>query len=184
MTQINRLRRKEKELVRAGQWEHADLLQYTRELLSALDDEFFPSGYLEKILEIAELERHSIRNERVAVLCKSHQGIYSVEAELRKRYEKQIGVIVLDQGDGHFTLRQADPFLPKNLSELYLLLNERDPNVQDATSEKNRWGGASDIGGSPRETGSGLSGHDVMQAVLRLFGDGGWLKKLVRRLSS
>jgi hypothetical protein len=71
------------------------------------------------------------------------------------------------------TLRQVDPFLPSNLDEIYPVLNARDPNVPPGSDDC--WGGADDIGGSPRLRGSGLTGPEVLRIISELFGepDGG-----------
>ncbi|MCK5798325.1 MAG: hypothetical protein KAI47_14130 [Deltaproteobacteria bacterium] len=55
--------------------------------------------------------------------------------------------------------------------------------AEDDMSTGNRWGGASDIGGSPRATGSALSGEDVLQCVGDVFSGGGWLRRVVRKIT-
>jgi hypothetical protein len=50
--------------------------------------------------------------------------------------------------------------------------------------DHNRWGGATDIGGSPRKTGTGLEGEEILRTVGQVFGGDGWFKRLVKRLRS
>jgi hypothetical protein len=66
------------------------------------------------------------------------------------------------------TLLQVDPFMHKSLNELYPILNKRDPNAD--TARGNVWGGSAEIGGSPRKTGTALSGHEVLKCIAELFG--------------
>ena len=63
--------------------------------------------------------------------------------------------------------RLVDAFLPKNLNDVYPALNNKDPFVD--VSDGNVWGGSGDIGGSPRKSGSGLSGRDVLGVVAEVL---------------
>src|SRR5262249_10695875 len=148
---IDRLLTRERALKATGDWAHCDGLDYARELLVLLDRELYPAEQLEGLLtqELIEVARAVVQQHKIALLCRSRLGIYAVEKDLEARYPKQLAVVVLDQGDGRFTLRQLDRFLTRTLDDAYSLLNIEDPAVVD---EENRWGGSADIGGSPRRS--------------------------------
>ncbi len=177
---IDRLLEAERALKSAGRWQSIDFVQYTLELLEAIDELLFPAGFLDELLEIEELGRIPLRNQKVAVLCRSGQGIYAVETALKTRLDKQLGLIVLDLGEGRFTLRQVDPFLDQDLTPLYKALNRKDERADKEGD--NRWGGSSDIGGSPRKTGSALSGPQILDSVHKLHGrKKSWFGRLFKR---
>ncbi|MCA9666294.1 MAG: hypothetical protein KC503_11925 [Myxococcales bacterium] len=181
--QIDLIVAREQSVKSTGSWGTIDLVEYSRRMLGALDQVLYPPGYLDRALEIAELARaHIDKKRRVALLCRSRQGIYAVERELKQRHDKELALIVLDNGEGRFTVRQVDSFLQKDLTHLYAALNERDPNVE--ADGDNRWGGSGDIGGSPRRTGTSLSGEEILQVAQAVYGGGGWFKRLVSRLKS
>jgi len=168
LRRIERLIEAEKALKGAGRWQAIDFVQYSLELLEAIDELLFPAGYLDELLEIEELARVPLRNQKVAILCRSQQGIYAVEAALKTRLDKQLGIILLDLGEGRYTVRQVDPFLDQDLNALYRALNKKDQRV-DLEGE-NIWGGSNDIGGSPRKTGTALSSEEILQVVQKHYG--------------
>lgn len=179
---LDALMAEERKLKSAGAWDTMDWFQYMADLLEAVDRLVYPEGHLDRLLEVEELERVTLKGQKMAVLCRSEEGIYGVEAQLKHRYGKQLGVIVLDLGNGKFTLRQVDPFLDQGLTGVFELLNSKDPRCKD-NGRENHWGGSDDIGGAPRKTGSGLSGEQVLAAVQAVYGDNGtWWSRLVGRL--
>lgn len=179
---IDRLLEQEKSLKSSGEWTSIDEVHYSRDMLEAIDRLLFPDGYLNELLEIEELSRVPIRGQKMAVLCRSHQGIYAVEAALKARYEKQVGIIVLDLGEGRFTLRQVDAFLDRDLTALYQELNAKDLRARQGGETDNLWGGSADIGGSPRKTGSALSGEQILKILQKVYGkENGWIGRLLRR---
>jgi hypothetical protein len=177
---VDALLEEERELKATGEWKATDPLAYTGRLLHRLDELFIPREHLTELLsaETIEMARAPIQQRKLAVLCRSQRGIYEVESELKERHDKRVGVVVLDQGGGHFTLRQCDPFLTRNLEHLYRLLNREDAHSRDG----NRWGGSAEIGGSPRETGSGLDGSSILALVAEEYAGGGTLARLWRRI--
>jgi hypothetical protein len=179
---IDSLLVQERSLKASSAWAGIDLLQYTHELLDSLDSVLFPAGHLARLLQVEELQRVPLQNGRLAVLCRSNQGIYHVETELKQRHEKAVAIIVLELGEGRFTLRRVDPFLDQSLRSLYDLLNQKDPRATRDGGEENLWGGSDEIGGSPRRTGSGLSGEEVLRLVQQVFGKRrSWLGRMLRR---
>lgn len=191
---IDALRAKEQQLRTAGSWAMVDVVAHTVELLDALDRMLYSEEQLGALLDIVEVAQVPIERKRSsAVLCRSNLGIYAVETRLRQRHEGKVGVIVLDSGNGRFTLRQLDSFLQRNLADVYPLLNERDERVQAAVApeapasgeredNENRWGGSEEIGGSPRGTGTALTGEEILDAVQQAYGGSTWLHRIVRRI--
>ena len=160
---ILELRGSEIRLKANDEWERVDFPAHTLSVLEHLDDELLDPGLLRR----ARHDQVRLRTRKLAILCASRDGIYEVETQLRHRYQDELGLIILDRGSGHITIRQVDPFLPNNLTELYPLLNARDPRVKPESED--RWGGAEDIGGSPRIRGTGLSAREVLSVVSELF---------------
>ncbi|MFH1130839.1 MAG: hypothetical protein V1754_05850 [Pseudomonadota bacterium] len=180
--EIDALLAEEKRLKSTGEWQTSYLIEYCRTTFESLDQLLFPKGQLDKLLEFTELGRETIYGKKTAMLVQSQQGIYLVEQELKERYGKKMGIIILDKGGGQFTIRQLDPFFPKSLNQLYPVLNREDPKAQSVSGSENLWGGSDDIGGSPRQTGSGLSGKEILLLVRKVFGEKRWIKRLFRRL--
>lgn len=181
-TRIDHLRGPELQHKAAGAWQTIDFREHTCQLLEQLDAMLYPEGYLDQLVSIQELSWMPLKERKLAVLCESTRGIYEVEAQLKQRFGKQLGLVVLDVGAGKFTLRQVDPFLPHNLCDVYKRLNKQDPKTHQSNGEDNLWGGSDEIGGSPRRTGSALSGSDILRELQRVYRDrGGWFKRLFRR---
>jgi hypothetical protein len=164
---LEQLRVRELALKAADEWQDDRMLSYVKEQYDHLDQLLpLPEGAPEAPPSDAQLV--DVRMPKRVALVRSRVGIYEVEADLRRRYGTSVGIIVLDAGGGTMTLLQVDPFLPTSLDQLYPVLNQRDPKA-DADSG-NLWGGSSGIGGSPRVTGTGLSGSEVLRIVSGLYG--------------
>ncbi len=176
--EIDLLSTDERRLKASGEWTTIDLVEYARGMLDAIDRLLVPEEQLDELLstELIEVGRAVLPHNKIALLCRSGRGIYAVESDLKARYERQLGVIILDQGDGRFTLRQVDPFLTKNLQALYELLNDEDANVHD----DNTWGGSTDIGGSPRDGGSALTGEEILVLLGDCYAERTWWSRLWR----
>jgi hypothetical protein len=153
---------------RSGVWDEIDLLQFVARQLYAIDRAFFPPGHFADFNHVDELARVPIGADRVAIACRSDRGVYELETDLKKVYGRRLGVVVLDKGRGSFTLRLVDRFLPATLEAAYDRLNLADPAV-NAGDPGNRWGGAADIGGSPRKTGSRLTAGEVADLLRTAF---------------
>lgn len=177
---IDGLMARERELKSSGRWHGADWMEYTADTLEAVDRLLLPDAIRDELLEMQETARVAI-GDRMAVLIRSTQGIYEVEARLKERFGNTLGVIVLDLGEGRFTLRQVDTFLAKDLEAVYKVLNKRDPKAVRDRKKPNLWGGSANIGGAPRATGSGLSGEEILAVIRDVMGPRpGFLKRLWR----
>lgn len=182
---IDGLRELENKYKAAGEWQTIDFHQYSCNLLHELDRALFLPEQLAQLVQINEVTRRPLRRNKFAILCRSRDGIYQVERLLKQRYGKQLGVIVLDQGNGRFTLRQIDPFLQRSLHDVYPQLNEREANNSASAEPDNHWGGSDIIGGSPRKAGSNLQGEEILRIVQRVYGaERGWFRRLMRRVTS
>jgi hypothetical protein len=178
---LDLLMRRERELKSSGQWLSTDWVAYTRDLMEALDRLAFSPEALAELTDIQEDGRVAL-GERMALLLRSNDGIYAVEARLKDRYDRYLGVIVLDEGADRFTLRQVDSFLKKDLSAVYRVLNRQDPRARTDGDPPNLWGGSGSIGGAPRVTGSGLAGDEILAVLRDVLGprESLWLRVLKR----
>jgi membrane protease YdiL (CAAX protease family) len=162
---MERLRDCERGLRAAGRWEKVDLLEYTRERLEQIDALVYPQDAFADLIEIEELGRVALEGGSVALACRAHVGIYEVERQLARFHGPRLGLLVLRQREGVYTLRQTDPALPGRLEALYAHLNRIDPAARARQADR-RWGGSDEIGGSPRSGGSKLT-HDAVLAACR-----------------
>lgn len=163
---IDKLRAPERKLRKKGGWDAIDPLEFSLAQLDRLDAALFPRG-LPRISAVQPEDQRRLPSRKVAVLVRSKAGIYEVEEALRDQYQGELAAIVLDSGNARMTLRLVDAFMPKNLNDVYGELNARDPQVHEG--DGNVWGGGDDIGGSPRKSGTGLSGQEVLEVVSAVF---------------
>lgn len=168
--QVDRLMAAELEVKKTGRWTEIDFADYACEHLERIDAELLPHSAVDELLELEELGRATLFNDRIAVLLESSLGIYAVEERLKERYGAALGVIVLRIGEDRYTLRLSDAFLPKDLEAVYDALNRADPRARKRGKNPNVWGGSTDIGGSPRETGTGLDGQAILDVVADVLG--------------
>ncbi len=163
MRVIDRLRSEELELKKAGEWTKTDFLAYTNGILRKLDQFLIKLGELGDFKGVEELGRIELTNNRIALVVASDLGIYELEPHLTKLYGNRLGWVALRRGENDYTLRQMDLFMPVNLEDVYQRLNFMDPAVKGRMGV-NRWGGSGDIGGSPRDGGTGLSPGEIVSA--------------------
>lgn len=162
---INALRVDELALKGQGVWGDTDLLEFTHATLRKIDDLVYSPGDFEGMREVEELARVRISPQRLAVACQSDVGIYEVEEQLKEVHGDRLGMVILQKDERTYTLRQVDPFLPSNLDGVYDRLNLLD----GAVTGNQRWGGSSDIGGSPRGVGTDLGINEIMDICRWVF---------------
>ncbi|MGD8846938.1 MAG: CPBP family glutamic-type intramembrane protease, partial [Desulfobacteraceae bacterium] len=160
---IDHLRSDEVGLKKEGRWGHTDFLIYTASILHKIDQIFYKPGDFADFKGIGELARIDLSDQRIAAVVEADMGIYEIEPHLNKIYGNRLGVVFLKTGSNTFTVRQMDLFMPITLDEIYDRLNFADPAVKCRT-QNNKWGGAADIGGSPREAGTKLSPAEICLA--------------------
>jgi hypothetical protein len=160
---LERLRSREAELKKEERWQEIDFLEYTADILRAIDGTIYSSRHFEKEVEVEELARAVICDNQLAIVCRSDRGIYELEPHLRRLHGKRLGVIILQKDPNTYTLRQVNPFLPATLDRAYEQLNLMDPSAGGRRSG-NRWGGSGEIGGSPRATGTALTPQQIAEA--------------------
>ncbi len=165
---LERLRSREVELKKEGKWQEIDFLEYTAELLRAIDAMIYSSHHFEGVVDVEELARAAIGENQLAIVCRSDMGIYELEPHLRRLHGKRLGVIILQKDPKTYTLRQVDTFLPGSLDRAYERLNLIDPSAGSRRSG-NRWGGSGEIGGSPRSTGTTLTPKQIAQAFAKAY---------------
>jgi hypothetical protein len=174
---MSRLRDRERSLKSGKGWQRVDLLEYVRERLTQIDSIVYPSAIFEGIVDIEELGRVEIGEGSVALACRTHAGIYEIERELRRLHGPRLGLIVLKQPSGVYTLRQVNPSLPGGLDRVYAHLNLIDAGAGSVRSG-NRWGGSGEIGGSPRRSGSKLSTSQVLDVCGHAFAPASFGRRL------
>lgn len=159
---IDHLRSDELVLKKEGRWGHIDLLTYSASILQKIDQIFYKPSDFADFKGIEELARVELTDQRIATVVEADMGIYEIEPHLNKLYGNRLGVVFLKKGSESYTVRQMDLFMPITLEDVYERLNFMDPAVKCRT-QNNKWGGAADIGGSPRETGTRLSPSEIAQ---------------------
>ncbi len=165
---IGELHDEEIGIKKKGMWTKIDFPDYIQSVLYRIDRMVFDADAFTDFQTVEELMRVQLTSDRDAVLCRSKLGVYELEKHLGKLYGDSIGILVLEKASGVFTLRQTDMFLHSNMEKVYPLLNTLDPAVNGFRKE-NFWNGAGDIGGSPRVSGSGLSGAEIITAIQEAF---------------
>ena len=160
---IDHLRKGEIQLKKDGLWEETEFPEYTATILHKIDRIIYKSTEFSDFKGIKELARVDLTDDRIVVVVEADTGIYEIEPHLNKLYGNRLGLVVLQRSPGSYTLRQMDLFMPGDLEPVYERLNFLDSSVK-CRSENNRWGGSSDIGGSPRTTGTALKPLDIAQA--------------------
>jgi hypothetical protein len=165
LERIERLRQPELELKQTGEWSSTDGVDFVVSVLHLLDEMMYSPRDFEGMVQVDEITRIALTDGRLAVACRSDLGIYEVEEYLRDIHGDRLGLIILETGDGRYTVRQSDPFLPVGLHQFYDRLNLLDPAVVG----ESRWGGSEEIGGSPRGAGSHLGLPTIMETAAWVY---------------
>ena len=140
-----------------------DPVAFVAAQLRAIDRIAYAGEELGELLEIEELARAELPGLGVAVVCRADGGVYEVERELRRLHGDRLGLVVLQKDARNYSLRAAHPAAAAQLERIYAQLNRVDPGSAGSRSE-NRWGGAGEIGGSPRQSGSRLTPQQILGA--------------------
>ncbi len=160
---LEHVRRAEADLKQEGEWVTTDPVDYTLAQLQVLDRLLYSHEDFADTLQVEELTRAELPEGRLAIGCRSEVGIYRVEQSLREIYGDRLSVIALLKDDNSYTLRQLASFARSDLDRVYERLNLQDDAAGNSASPE-RWGGSSDIGGSPRGRGTRLSMQAVVEA--------------------
>jgi membrane protease YdiL (CAAX protease family) len=160
---LEELRSREVELKKEKRWQEIDFLEYTADILRAIDSMIYSLHHFEEVVDVEELARAVIGNNQLAIVCRSNLGVYELEPHLRRLHGKRLGVIILQKDPNTYTVRQVNPFSATELDRAYERLNLIDPSAGRRRSG-NRWGGSKEIGGSPRTTGTALTPQQIAQA--------------------
>ncbi|MBW1891092.1 MAG: CPBP family intramembrane metalloprotease [Deltaproteobacteria bacterium] len=165
---IDYLRAEEIDLKKKAIWEEKDSLELTAMILHKIDRIIYRANDFADFKEIRELARVDLGTSRIAVIVQADQGIYELEPYLQKVYGEKLGLAALKTGEGKYTLRRLNPFMPGDLDNVYPILNYIDPAVGYRTNSP-QWGGSGDIGGSPRGIATKLSDDEIAQACRDAF---------------
>ena len=165
---IDYLRTEEIELKKNAMWEEKDNLEHTVLILQKIDRIIYRSSDLDDFKELRELSRVDLADGRIAAVVEADMGIYELEPHLQRVYGESLGLVILKKGEYLYTLRRLDSFMPGDLSDVYRILNYRDPAVR-CRKNSNQWGGSGDIGGSPRGISTKLSPMEIAQACRDAF---------------
>lgn len=174
-----RLLENEKQLGDAGDGEPVDLTQYVAERLREIDALIYPPSQIEDLPEMEELARIPLTDSSIAVACHSELGVYEVAEQMRRYHGERLGMLVLQKDVSHYSLLQLDHGLPFNLADIYPRLNLVDPAV-GGRSPGNRWGGSTEIGGSPRASGTRLAVEGIAKAIAYVFRPPSRARRLTR----
>lgn len=148
-----------------------ELLQGTMKALGLLDELLLPEAALRELSQYVELGRVGLDRGKIAVACRSSVGVYEAEAFYKARYGSALGILLLDRGAYQYTIRLASGFLDQDIEELYKRLNKADPAASASREGENLWGGSSDIGGSPRQSGSRLEPGRILELIAEVYGE-------------
>ncbi len=168
MEVIDYLRTEEIDLKKNANWEKKDNLEYTASLLQKIDKIIYRPEDLIDFKELKELARAELTRDRIAVVIEADLGIYELESTLQRVYGERLGLVILKRGEGLYTLRRLDSFMPGDLNDVYRILNHMDPGVR-CRKNSNQWGGSGEIGGSPRGISTKLTPIEVAQACRIAF---------------
>ncbi|MCC5815345.1 MAG: hypothetical protein JJT78_11350 [Leptospira sp.] len=176
---IDILRKKEMSIKKSGKWEETDFLNYTIQTLKRIDELIFTPEDFKDFKGLDELARVELDEKTSAVVYSANMGIYEIEQHLNKVYGKNPGLIILQKSVGHYTIRKSDLFTPLDMNHIYDKLNLYDRYVTGRLPS-NRWGGAGEIGGSPRETGTALQPKEIAQITREAFYKPNLLEQVIR----
>jgi membrane protease YdiL (CAAX protease family) len=176
---IDLLRKKEILIKKSGKWEETNFIEYTLQTLKRIDELVYHPEDFKDFKGLDELARVELDEKTSAVVYSANMGIYEIEQHLNKVYGKNPGLIILQKSSSHYTIRKSDLFTPLNMTYIYDRLNLYDKNVS-GRRPNNRWGGAGEIGGSPRETGTSLNPAEIAEICKEAFRKPNLLEQLVR----
>lgn len=165
---LKNLQKQEIILKRYGRWSERDLVEYIADRLCAIDELIYAPENFELYHEVDELARAEIADGSVAVACRSDAGVDEVERQLQRIYGERLGIVIFQDADTSYRMRQIDRNLPATLDRAYERLNLLDPAVTGGS--ENRWAGSTESGGSPRKTGTALIPTQIVAAIREAFG--------------
>lgn len=176
---IDLLRKKEVQLKSQGKWESMDFHEYTVQILKKIDELIFHPDTFKDFKGFEELARCELDDKLSAVVYNADMGIYEIEQRLNRVYGRNPGLIILQKSPGHYTIRKSDLFTPLDMNHIYDKLNWYDKNV-NGKHPNNRWGGAGEIGGSPRETGTALTPTELVEIIQETYRKPNLLERIIR----
>lgn len=165
---LERLRQNELEIKQKGMWNSIDYTQYIHKILNLIDSLVYETEEVKNLKGIVEIARAEITDDDSVVVYEGELGIYELEEYLNKIYTKKPTFVILKKDKNTYTIRKSDVFSPLDLNKIYERLNIFDKNVNGKIRE-NRWGGSSQIGGSPRISGTFLTAGQIVEICKNAF---------------
>ncbi len=165
---IEKLREFELEIKKNGKWYNINYTEYTHHLLNLIDEIVFEIEDFKNVRGIIEIARAEINEDDSVVIYEGESGIYELEEYLNKIYLKKPTFVMLKKGKNHYSIRKTNLFSPLRLEKIYDRLNIFDKFV-NGKEKGNRWGGSSQIGGSPRVTGTSLTPFQIVEICRNAF---------------
>ncbi len=176
-TKLDRLRDYELEIKKQSLWNSINYTEYTHKILNLIDSLVYETEEVKNLKGIVEIARAEITEDDSVVVYEGDLGIYELEEYLNKIYQKKPTFVILKKDNHTYTIRKSDVFSPLELNTIYERLNIFDKNVNGKVKE-NRWGGSSQIGGSPRESGTFLTAGQIVEICKNAFYKPGQLDKI------
>ena len=164
---LKQLQQQEVVLKSYGRGSETDLLEYVADRLRAIDELVYAPENFAELHEIDELARAEIANGSIAVACRSDASMDEAERQLQKSYGQRLGILIFQNASSTYRVHQVDRNLPATLEQAYERLNLLDPAA--TSGSETRWGGSTEIGVSPRKTGTGLTPAQIVEAVREAF---------------
>jgi Type II CAAX prenyl endopeptidase Rce1-like len=175
---LKQLQQQESVIKDYDRWSETDLAEYIADRLHAIDEVIYVPEDFDGFHEVEELARAQIANGSIVVACRSNADIEQVQRQLQRIYGQRLGILIFQDGSSAYSVRQVDRNLPVTLERAYERLNLLDPAVTGGS--ENRWSGSTDMGASPRKTGTNLSATQIIEAVREAF----WEPSLVDVISA
>lgn len=179
MQVIDHLGNEEIQLKKENRWQKIDFIEYTVSILNKIDHILYKPCDFADFKGVEELARTELTNNRIVAVVESDLDIYELEPHLTKLYGSQLGWVALRTKENRYTLRQMNLFMPVSLEDIYPHLNFIDPAVKSRDS-RNKWGGSSDMGGSPQEPGTLLSPKEIADAFWDVLSNQSTLSQIKR----
>lgn len=174
---LEKLREDEIKIKKEGQWNDLDYTSYTYSMLKKIDNIIFRVQDFRNFKGVVEISRADLTETDAAVIYHCDMGIYELEEYLAKLYGKKPTFILLQKDRHNYTIRKSELFSPLQLEKIYERLNLFDPAVSGRDPE-NRWGGSTDIGGSPRNSGTELTAVRIVRIAREAFQETDSISKL------
>lgn len=171
------LMRKEHKVKTKGLWSSIEYTDFVQSSLHDIDKFAFQRNSFEAPIKVDVRQNETLRNgQSVSFVRLESAGIYEVENELLK--DSDPACVILHDGRSKWTIKLSGLLSQFNLAPVWNALNEAElaekisHGITDERMLRTGWGGADNIGGSPRyANGQGpfIDKPRIMEIVLRVL---------------